>query len=315
MSASTVGELLREATERLRRSGSETARLDAEVLLTYALNTERSFLLAHPEVVVSDGQAESFERALTRRETGEPVAYIRGFKEFYGLAFRVDGRALIPRPETELLVDLALARLRKLLVDQPRPAGGPPLRVWDIGTGSGAVAVAVAVECRRRGYDSDVRLLASDISSEALALAVENAVSHGVADLVDFATADVADHPSWPTVELIMANLPYIPSAEVPELPVAASFEPVVALDGGDQGLELITRLLGQLPDVLARGGMCLLEIGSEQVERVLQAAAELLPGWPLGIEQDLAGEPRVAQFYRPLTELTGEAKLAGEAN
>jgi release factor glutamine methyltransferase len=295
-----VGDLLLAATQRLREAGSESARLDAELLLGHVLHVDRASLLAHPEARVGPRQLAEFEAALERRSAGEPVAYIRGLKEFFGLALAVDRRALIPRPETERLVELALDRLRTVLTARPRPEMAPPLQVWDVGTGSGAVVVALAVESRRRGYGRDVRLIATDESSDALALAVENAVSHGVADMIEFGRADLLGHALEAPVELIVANLPYIPSAEVPELPVAARFEPAAALDGGADGLAVIRRLLAQLPAALLPGAACLLEIGSSQAQLLEEAAAETLPGWPVHIESDLGGLPRVAVVSRP---------------
>ena len=222
----TIGELLRSATAQLRESGSETSRLDAELLLGHVLRVDRATLLASPEVRVSTPQGARSE-FVERRAKGEPVAYIRGLKEFYGLVLTVDARALIPRPETELLVDLAVDRLRHMLTERPRPVNAAPLLVWDVGTGSGAIAVAVAAECRRRGYGADVRFRATDVSVDALALATENAVVHGVADVIDFAIADLTDLPDAKPADLLLANLPYIPTRVVPTLPVAASYEPL----------------------------------------------------------------------------------------
>lgn len=308
MAADTVGSLLAGATQRLRQAGSESARLDAELLLGHVLHVDRASLLAHPEVHLGSEHLAGFEAAVVRREGGEPVAYIRGLKEFFGIALAVDDRALIPRPETERLVELVLDWLRATLIGQPRPANGGPLQVWDVGTGSGAVVVALAVEARRRGYGSDVRFVATDVSADALALAVENAVAHGVADGIDFGQADLLDHPSTP-VELIAANLPYIPSDDVARLPVAASFEPRAALDGGPDGLAIIRRLLDQLPTALVSGGACLLEIGADQADGVIAAAGDRLSGWPVRIELDLGGQPRVAVIERPADERpVGEA-------
>ena len=271
------------------------------------LGVDRASLLAHPEAPVGTGQIEAFEIALARRVRGEPVAYIRGLKEFYGLALTVDTRALIPRPETELLVDLGLQRLRSLLTEAPRPELSPPLRVWDVGTGSGAVAVALAVEARRRGYGRDVRLLASDTSAQALGLAVENAVVHGVADVIEFRQADLLEEPIDGPVELVLANLPYIPSADVPRLPVAASFEPAAALDGGPDGLDHIRRLLSRLPAVLAPAGACLLEIGADQGEQVGEVVSGVLTGWSLSSHKDLAGVPRVVELRPPSLSAGGD--------
>jgi release factor glutamine methyltransferase len=296
----TVGALIREGTDSLRQSGSETARLDAELLLGHVVRADRATLIAMPDAPVGADHVAQFRTLIDRRATGEPVAYIRGIKEFYGLALAVDPRALIPRPETELLVELGLDRLRRLLTEQVRPPNGEPLLVWDVGTGSGAICVALAVESRRRGYAPDVRFRASDVSADALALATENAVFHGVADIIDFAVADLAEEAAFELrakTDLLLANLPYVPTATVPTLAVAASFEPVLALDGGPDGLDLVRRLMGQVGGVLAADGVALLEIGSSQGEEVKNAAASAVPGWVATIHNDLAGLPRVAEI------------------
>jgi release factor glutamine methyltransferase len=227
------------------------------------------------------------------------VAYIRGFKEFYGQAFATDARALIPRPETERLVELAEAETIRRLAAAPRPTGTPPLRIVDVGTGAGTIAVSLAVALRRRGAGAEVEILATDVSADALALAVENSVGHSVADRIEFAEADLLPDGARP-FDLVLANLPYVPSADVPGLPIAASFEPRVALDGGTDGLAVVGRLLERLPDALAPGGLAFLEIGSDQEEAVLALAARMLAGWPATVEPDLTGEPRVARIARP---------------
>ncbi len=290
--------LLASATQRLRDSGSPSPRLDAELLLGYILRTDRAGLLAHPDTALGPGQIRQFEEGVERRATGEPVAYIRGIKEFYGFAFASDKRALIPRPETEVLVDIALARISGMLTSAPRPAGTPPLLIADVGTGSGAIALSLALECRRRGYESHVRLVAADLDDQALSLARENGVAHAVADMVEFSRADLVP-PSDRQYDLIVANLPYIPSAAIPDLPVAASFEPAAALDGGPDGLAVIGRLLDVLPAELAPGRRALLEIGADQADRVAALATDRLPGWPLSIHSDLGGQPRVAELER----------------
>ena len=296
-----VQELLADATERLDSSDSETARLDAEVLLAYVLGVDRSSLMAHPEAVLSTGQLDTFEGYLVRREAGEPVAYIRGMQEFYGTAISVDSRVLIPRPETETLVELALARITDDLTGAPRDDAEPYL-VWDVGTGSGAVPVAVALELRQRRYGDAVHYFVSDISGDARDLATVNVVSHGLAHLFIFAEGDlteVAPLPGRP-VDLLLANLPYIPSGLMAGLPAAVGYEPEGALDGGNDGLDVVRRLLTRLPDVLARGGAALLEIGGDQGELLVAAAAEALPGWDCTVHEDLSGSPRVAQVDRP---------------
>jgi release factor glutamine methyltransferase len=306
-SGETTEALLREGVERLRDSGSATARLDAELLLGDAVGVGRTVILAHPEAPVSADAMARYRAGLERRAAGEPVAYIRGVKEFYGLAFAVDRRALIPRPETERLVELAEAEVRELL---PAVRGGDdrPIRVVDVGTGSGAVVVALAVLLRRLGALDRVELLATDLADDALGLARENAVAHAVADAIDFARADlladarVGAAPAGAPerrFDLVLANLPYVRRDALPGLPIAASFEPVVALDGGTDGLAVIGRLLGELPAALAEDGRALLEIGADQGGAIVDRCAELVPGWRCAVELDLAGLPRVARISR----------------
>ena len=298
----TVREALEDGVARLRVAGSESARLDAELLLGHVLGLDRTQVLTHPEAPIGDGQREHFDGLLARREAGEPVAYIRGTKEFFGLAFNVDARALIPRPESERLVEIALERIVEALTSRPRPPGSRPLRVLDVGTGSGALAIALAVTLRRRGYGAEARFVASDSSAEALQLALENAVGHGVADVIDFRDADLIE-PSVQVggrADVIVANLPYIPSQVLPGLPIAASFEPSAALDGGPDGLDVVRRLLDGLPDGLEREGVALLEIGGDQAEPLGVAMGDRLPAWTLTIHTDLAGRDRVAELRPP---------------
>jgi release factor glutamine methyltransferase len=298
----TVGAAIVDATKSLTGSGSASARLDAEVLLGHVLGVDRASLAAYPEAPLGDGHAATYRMLVERRATGEPVAYIRGLKEFHGVALHVDPRVLIPRPETETLVDLSLQRITTALTSGRRDARSAPFLVWDVGTGSGAIAIAIASALRRRRYGDVVRFHLSDVSGDALAVAVENAVSHGVADLMDFGLGDLAAAEAGPDrpADLLVANLPYVPAAMVPALPVAASFEPVLALDGGDDGLTVIRRLLPALPDALAPGGVALLEIGSDQDDAITIAATELLPGWTCSIAPDLSGAARVAVLEAP---------------
>ncbi len=301
----TIRDLLTTGTARLRASGSDSARLDAELLLGRAIGAERTAVIAHPEAPVGADAAIAFEAALVRREAGEPVAYIRGVKEFHGLAFEVDRRALIPRPETELLVSEAEREVAWRLTSAPRPAGTPGLRVVDIGTGSGAVAIALASLLRARRMLPEVTILAVDCSADALALARENAVGHAVADTVEFVEADLLPVTERP-FDLILANLPYIPSGEVDRLPVAASFEPRPALDGGPDGLTVIRRLVEALPSVLLPGGSALLEIGFDQGPAVEAVVAGLPGQWSCRIQLDLSGRPRLAHVERAAATRTG---------
>ena len=294
----TTGELLREGTDRLAAAGSETPRLDAELLLGQAVGAGRTAVVAHPEAPVGADAARRYRADLERRAAGEPVAYLRGIKEFYGLAFEVDARALIPRPETERLVDLAGDEVLRRLASSARPPGSRDLQVVDVGTGSGAIAVALAVRLRRVKAVDAVRILAVDISPDALGLARENAVGHAVADRISFAEADLLP-PDAGGFDVVLANLPYVRHDAMAGLPVAASFEPTVALDGGATGLEVIGRLLDLLPDAMADGGVAMFEIGADQGDAIVALVDAKLPGWSCAVELDLAGLPRVARITR----------------
>jgi release factor glutamine methyltransferase len=296
----TIQELLTAAITRLRGSGSETPRLDAEVLLGAVLGIDRTAIIAQPNVPVGDGSAARFDAAVVRREGGEPVAYIRGMKEFRGLAFAVDARALIPRPETELLVELAEAEVVHRLTTAARPPGSPRLRVLDVGTGSGAVAIALGVALRRRRMLDEVELAATDVSTEAIDLARENAVAHALGDRVRFETADLLPGDSGGAWDVIAANLPYVRNGALASLPPATTFEPVGALDGGPDGLAVIGRLLDRLPAAVAATGVALVEIGGDQEAEVLATVAARLPAWGCEIRRDLGGLPRVARIARP---------------
>lgn len=295
----TTGALLREGAERLVVGGSETPRLDAELLLGHAVGVGRTVVLAHPEAPVGADAARRYRADLERRAAGEPVAYLRGIKEFFGLAFEADARALIPRPETERLVELALAEVMRGLGSGVRGDGARALRIVDVGTGSGAIAVSLAVLLRQHSALEAVEILAVDISRDALGLARENAVAHAVADRIRFAEADLMPNDGS-AFYLVVANLPYVRRDAIPSLPRATGFEPVLALDGGSDGLESIGRLLDLLPARLADDGLALLEIGADQGDAIVACVAERLPGWGCDVVPDLAGLPRVARVGRP---------------
>ena len=297
----TTRELLEAGITRLRDAGSESSRLDAELLLAFANGVDRTAILAHPDAPVGTGPAAAFDGYLARRERGEPVAYIRGFKEFHGLAFAVDPRALIPRPETELLVDLGLAEVMRRLTSGALPGAGAALGVLDVGTGSGAIAIALAVALRgRRVPAEEVEIVALDIAPDALDLARENAVGHAVGDRLRFEAADLVP-PGNVEWDVILANLPYVRDDAMPALPIATTFEPALALDGGPDGLAIIARLLDLLPRTLAEGGVALLEIGADQGTAIVELVDARLGGWTCAVEPDLGGLPRVARIARDL--------------
>ena len=301
----TTRALIDEGVERLRALGFETPRLDTELLLAHAIGVERTAVVAHGEAPVGPGAEATFRASLDRRAAGEPVAYIRGIKEFHGIALTVDPRALIPRPETEHVVDLVLAEVMTRLTT---PAGGAAndspgtaLRVVDVGTGSGAIAIALAVALRdRRVPPEEVEIAAVDVSEDALDLARENAVGHAVGDRIRFDVADLLPPESaarpW---DVVAANLPYVRSDAMAALPTPTTFEPVEALDGGPEGLAVIGRLLDALPTGLASDGAAFVEIGADQGAAIMALAGERLPGWSCRVETDLAGLPRTAVLRR----------------
>ncbi|HEY3336207.1 MAG TPA: peptide chain release factor N(5)-glutamine methyltransferase [Candidatus Limnocylindrales bacterium] len=294
--AFTVSELVSLAADRLAAAGVDAPRLDAELLLAQALHVDRAGLLAYPEAPVGDGARETFEASVTRRERGEPVAYIRGFREFHGLAFATDSRALIPRPETELLVDAALEEVAARLAATPRVMGVPALRIADVGTGTGAIAVSLLAALRRRKMADEVLVIAIDVSEDALQLARENAVGHGVADRMVFMAADLLPYHVDPPYTVVCANLPYVPTGDIAGLARELSFEPALALDGGPDGLDVVRRLLDALPRTLATDGVAFLEIGAGHGEAIAHEVSARLPGWRCRVTDDLAGLPRLAR-------------------
>ncbi|MEI7745060.1 MAG: peptide chain release factor N(5)-glutamine methyltransferase [Chloroflexota bacterium] len=296
----SVAGLVALATARLATAGSSSPRLDAELLMGHVLGIERTGVIAHGAAAVPTGAATAFEAAVVRREAGEPIAYIRGSREFHGIALATDPRALVPRPETELLVDAAVTEVAGRLAAAPRPRTASPLRVADVGTGSGAIAVALLVALRKRRMDFHVHVTAVDISPDALDLARENAVGHGVADRMAFREGDLLPSGDGP-YEVVCANLPYVAAGEIDGLAKDLSFEPRLALDGGPDGLDVIRRLLDRLPGVLAGSGIALLEIGADQGTTIVAAAAELLPAWRVTVVPDYAGLPRIARVEPPL--------------
>ncbi|MEO7909766.1 MAG: peptide chain release factor N(5)-glutamine methyltransferase [Roseiflexaceae bacterium] len=290
----TIAQALAWATRDLRAT-SETPRLDAELLLAYALGWERARLLAEGRLALAEAQAVAFRDLVARRAALEPVAYLIGHKEFYGIDLTVDRRALMPRPETELLVELALGFARRTTNDQEQTLNNPalrpspfvvrPLSIVDVGTGSGAIAVALALHLPNAQVD------AIDISPNALALAQENVERYDLKERVRLLQGNLLD-PLTELVDLIVGNLPYTILAEIDE--GVRRHEPHLALDGGADGLELYRRLLKQAPTYLRPDGVILLEIGATQSAAVTQLARQAFPAARVDVHRDLAGLDRV---------------------
>ncbi len=255
---------------------SETPGLDAQLLLSEVLNRKRSWLLAHPEAPLAPNQLDAFSAALQRCLAGEALPYVLGWWEFYGRRFAIRSGVLIPRPETELLVEHALAFL------DGRKQG----LALDVGTGSGCVAITLAIET------PNLRLVATDLDGAALAVAGENAKQFGVEAGMDFVRCDLASALSG-RFDLICANLPYIPSDRLPDL-AAARREPRTALNGGSDGMVWIRRLLRELPRLLVVGGRALFEIDAEQGDAVMAETARALPEARARVVPDLAGKDRL---------------------
>jgi len=278
---------------------------DAEVLLQKALECEREFLHAHPDHELSPQQEKTYISFLDRRETNEPVAYITGRKEFFGRLFGTDKRALIPRPETELLVDRALELLPDRFWTHTKATNKPcPIRILEIGTGAGNIAITLSLELAARTIPAEI--IATDISEEALALAQENFTTlsntqaHSpirwlVADMFDY-EAIAAKKP----YDLIIANLPYVPTSWKLEPAAQADvifYEPEVALFGGADGLDLYRRFFADLPKFLMDDGIVLVEYGEDETGNISGLAADVLPNLTLAVHKDYADLERMLEL------------------
>lgn len=300
----TIAAALAEAAETLRAT-SPTPRLDAELLLAHALGWTRARLLAEGRTPLPPDAPDTLRALVARRAALEPVAYLVGHREFYGLDFEVDRRVLVPRPETELLVELALGFAGRRFAagdtdTTEKRAGSPPpparpstsapsvLSVADIGTGSGCIAVALAAHLPH------AHVYAVDISAGALDVARRNAARHGVAGRVTLLQGDLLAPLPGP-VDLLVSNPPYTVLGEIDE--GVRRHEPRGALDGGPDGLALYRRLLAGAPAHLRPGGAALLEIGAAQGPAVAALGRTAFPQAQIEIHKDLAGHDRVVMI------------------
>jgi release factor glutamine methyltransferase len=265
---------------------SDTPALDASVLIAHVVHKPRTWVMAHPELALTADQQKELDGSLARLERGESFPYVLGHWEFFGLDFEVTPDVLIPRPETELLVEKAIVWLQKSPVRRT---------IADVGTGSGAIAIAVAVNV------PDAHVLATDISQKALEVAQKNAIKFDVINRIDFVQCDLLPSnleslETRPPFDLISANLPYIPTSTLHKLPIFGR-EPTLALDGGAEGLDLIRRLLNIAPQWLAPNGILLLEIESTRGIQALQVARDLFSQASIHLYQDLAGQDRLLEI------------------
>jgi len=283
----SIAETILEGANRLRKAGVPEARREAGSLLGYVLGRDRSFILTHAEDAISEEQAERFRECLERRAQGEPLQYITANQEFFGLDFEVTKDVLIPRPETELLIETAL----KLLTPSADAF------ICDVGTGSGCIVITLMQQLKQ------ARAVAIDISLDALAVARRNAVRHSVAERIDFVHSDcfaaLNSREPRPSFDLIVSNPPYVEDGAMADLQrEVRDFEPRSALAAGADGLDIIRRLLLEAPSFLKTGGYFLLEIGFNQAAAVEQLLDPKI--WRLiDINKDLQGIPRTVALQR----------------
>lgn len=274
---------------RFERAGLQSARLDAQILLAHALKCPRMALYTSFDKPLAPAELATYRGLIQRRLDGEPVAYLTGTQEFWSLTFAVDARVLIPRPDTETLVQVALELGDAILTED----GAEALRVVEVATGSGAVTVALAHERKQWSF------VATDLSADALSVAKKNADTNGVADRVEFREGHLHEPLAGDLpVSLLVSNLPYISEADMKGLAADVLHEPHGALCGGPAGTELITELLAGLGDALAPGGWVALEHGFDQGEAV-QAIASEAGFSEVQTRSDLAGRARVTFFRK----------------
>ena len=254
----SIGEAVAWGTGELVRSGVESAPLTAQLLLGHVLGRERVYILSHPEQPLDEACASSFVGLIRRRAAGEPHQYLVGAQEFYGRSFEVNPAVLIPRPETEILVERAVTLAKE---------GGSAPRIVDVGTGSGCIAVTLACECPH------ARIVATDISAGALAVAARNARRHAVPSCVNFLAGNLLEpFAARPLFDLVLSNPPYVSIADAGTLSrTVVEHEPPTALFAGESGLEVIERLIPQARERLVPGGWLLMEIGMGQASAVCE--------------------------------------------
>ncbi len=281
--SNSIGDSLREAAQLLETAGVPEARREAGSLLSFVIGKDRTVLISHAEDPLSDRDAARFREAAERRATGEPLQYITGVQDFYGRDFQVTPDVLIPRPETELLVEAAL----EVLVDSPSPL------ICDVGTGSGCIAVTLL--CER----NDARAVAVDVSQPALEIAARNARRYGVSDRIEFKISDCFDGLNSTTFDLVVSNPPYVSASALAGLQrEVRDHEPLVALSPGADGLSVIRRLLDEGAAFVKQNGHLIMEIGFDQGEAVQHIINPEL--WRLvEIRPDLQGIPRIVVVQR----------------
>jgi release factor glutamine methyltransferase len=278
----TLGQVLNSAVQHLTAAHVPSPRLNAETLLMFTLSCDRAYLFAHPERELTSDEATRYDHALSQRATGIPAQYITGHQEFWGMDFIVSPAVLIPRPETEHLIETILPLARPL----PRP------RIVDVGTGSGCIAVALAKEL------PEAEIHATDISAEALEVARANATRHQFAERIQFHRADLLEGLEAGSFDFVVSNPPYVGESEEDQVQLEVrKFEPRQAVFAGSTGLEVIQRLVPQARRALKPGGRLVMEISGT----IAAGVAGLLKDWEqISIANDLQGIPRVVSARKP---------------
>ncbi|GAB6269471.1 MAG: peptide chain release factor N(5)-glutamine methyltransferase [Smithella sp.] len=281
----TVRDIINEASHALETVGIPSARLDAEVLLSFVLGCDRLEFLKNPEMSISEVQFSSFRNLVARRVRWEPVAYITGRKEFWTFTLEVNKDVLIPRPDTEVIVEETLEICRKL--------DSSEINILDIGTGSGAIALTLATEI------SNARIVATDISAAALALAKKNACALKLDNKIDFCQGNLFE-PVEGVFDIIVCNPPYISAQDYDDLPAGVKdYEPSIALLAGKSGLEFYEKLIYQAAEFLQKNGWLLMEIGAKQENEVQEIIEESGFYDSIEMRKDYAGLPRVMRARR----------------
>jgi release factor glutamine methyltransferase len=279
---------LTSAIERLAAAHVGSPRMNAELLLMFTLSCDRAYLFAHPERELTSEEQTCYEEALTRRSRGEPAQYITGHQEFWGMEFIVTPAVLIPRPETEHVIEIVLdlARVRRT----PSPASS--LRIVDVGTGSGCIAITLAKEIPQ------AEIHATDISPAALEIARANAARHQFENRIHFHQADLLQGLDPSTFDFVVSNPPYVGESEEDQVQLEVrKFEPRSAVFAGPTGLEVIDHLIPQAQTALKSGGWLIMEISGT----IAEGAKRMLSGWQhIQITNDLQGIPRVASAQKP---------------
>jgi release factor glutamine methyltransferase len=290
MKSNKISTVLHRTRELFSTNNIESASLDAQIILEHVLGKDRAFLLSHPETPVSREECLEIDSLTTRRVSGEPIAYLTGKKEFYGYDFIVNRNVLIPRPETDYLIENALEYLKlendKIIKSQNV--------ILDLGTGSGCVAISLALELAKKYDDSKYDIVATDISAEALEVAERNAKVHKVN--VNFLESDLLSNPLLPDkFDLILANLPYVPNNS--EEQEKLRFEPQSAIFAEDNGSSIIKEFLEQAKSRLNDSGLILVELDPRNAVEIQNFAEDLYQNRKIKLTKDLAGHDRYLEI------------------